>query len=688
MIKQLQGLFLINLLLFSSCMDHDLASLSSDVDVEFGLAIPLIHSTTTLGNLLPENENMSIDDDGLLRIAFRQDSIAQIESDSLLVIDNHEPTVQEFTVGAIELPDFSTNMSVVMSDLTSNLADVTLSSQIAEAIDLSQSFGSAYFPPIEPQSGGTYSAEGSDEFNSVLISEGGLNIEITNNLAIDLSELSLRLSNSIDNSEIGVFEFSNVQAGTASSSNIPMEGVLLYSDLKMEIINLSSPGTGSSPFDQSSWVSISNDDELTIAIQGVNLVATQGMVKFPAQIGPDSTFVVDMDFEDGAVIDFIDLAAGQFVYSFDSDLNTTLKLTLEIPQLLDEDGIPFSEIIEIVNSGLVTNSISLENYKFDFSSSENQLQVNYSSQILATQYYVSYDEANQISLSIGMNNLEFELIQGYFGQLEEVIAEDILDLDLSALAEIASGITLESPNLIFTTDNSIGIPFEIDIVLIAETEAEMVSLNGPVLEIASEQISTTSFNSSNSQLPELIAINPTTITYSGSVISNPLGNTGIPNTLRPNTNITLGFEMDLPLHLRIQDAVTRDTLALSFDSELSIDMIQSVKMKLHTQNEFPLDVDLTMFFQDSISGVVLDSLHVELLQAAEVDETGKTIEARVYDSNISLNANQFDALLNSTKTILDIRMNSYDNENTAIKLYTDYEFIIDAGVLIELKIEE
>jgi len=688
MIKQLQGLFLINLLLFSSCMDHDLASLSSDVDVEFGLAIPLIHSTTTLGNLLPENENMSIDDDGLLRIAFRQDSIAQIESDSLLVIDNHEPTVQEFTVGAIELPDFSTNMSVVMSDLTSNLADVTLSSQIAEAINLSQSFGSAYFPPIEPQSGGTYSAEGSDEFNSVLISEGGLNIEITNNLAIDLSELSLRLSNSIDNSEIGVFEFSNVQAGTASSSNIPMEGVLLYSDLKMEIINLSSPGTGSSPFDQSSWVSISNDDELTIAIQGVNLVATQGMVKFPAQIGPDSTFVVDMDFEDGAVIDFIDLAAGQFVYSFDSDLNTTLKLTLEIPQLLDEDGIPFSEIIEIVNSGLVTNSISLENYKFDFSSSENQLQVNYSSQILATQYYVSYDEANQISLSIGMNNLEFELIQGYFGQLEEVIAEDILDLDLSALAEIASGITLESPNLIFTTDNSIGIPFEIDIVLIAETEAEMVSLNGPVLEIASEQISTTSFNSSNSQLPELIAINPTTITYSGSVISNPLGNTGIPNTLRPNTNITLGFEMDLPLHLRIQDAVTRDTLALSFDSELSIDMIQSVKMKLHTQNEFPLDVDLTMFFQDSISGVVLDSLHVELLQAAEVDETGKTIEARVYDSNISLNANQFDALLNSTKTILDIRMNSYDNENTAIKLYTDYEFIIDAGVLIELKIEE
>jgi hypothetical protein len=33
-------------------------------------------------------------------------------------------------------------------------------------------------------------------------------------------------------------------------------------------------------------------------------------------------------------------------------------------------------------------------------------------------------------------------------------------------------------------------------------------------------------------------------------------------------------------------------------------------------------------------------------------------------------------------------MNSYDTENTAIKLYTDYEFVIDAGVLIETKIVE
>ena len=60
----------------------------------------------------------------------------------------------------------------------------------------------------------------------------------------------------------------------------------------------------------------------------------------------------------------------------------------------------------------------------------------------------------------------------------------------------------------------------------------------------------------------------------------------------------------------------------------------------------------------------------------------------IYDNIISLTSSQFDALLNSNRTILDINMSSYDSDNTAIKLYTDYQFIIDAGILIKLKIEE
>ena len=95
-----------------------------------------------------------------------------------------------------------------------------------------------------------------------------------------------------------------------------------------------------------------------------------------------------------------------------------------------------------------------------------------------------------------------------------------------------------------------------------------------------------------------------------------------------------------------------------------------------------------ILFTDSLSGLVLDSLDVEMLDAAEVDEDGRTISANIYDSNIILNSGQIDALFNSNRALLDIKMNSYDNENIAVKLYTDYQFKIAVGAILELNIEE
>ena len=63
---------------------------------------------------------------------------------------------------------------------------------------------------------------------------------------------------------------------------------------------------------------------------------------------------------------------------------------------------------------------------------------------------------------------------------------------------------------------------------------------------------------------------------------------------------------------------------------LELDYVDSVILKLRTENEFPLDVDLMILFTDSVSGLVLDSLDVEILDAAEVDEDGRTISANTY----------------------------------------------------------
>ena len=89
-----------------------------------------------------------------------------------------------------------------------------------------------------------------------------------------------------------------------------------------------------------------------------------------------------------------------------------------------------------------------------------------------------------------------------------------------------------------------------------------------------------------------------------------------------------------------------------------------------------------------MSGLVHDSLDIQILDAAEVNEDGRTITANIYDINITLDSGQIDALFNSNRVLLDIKMNSYENENTAVKLYTDYQFKITIGAILELNIEE
>jgi hypothetical protein len=673
-----------------SCMDEDISKISNTIEIQPNMAIPIIHSTTTLVDLLPDDENMSFDDDGFIRIIYKEDSIAQVFSDTLLVIDDQDPTQESFALDAIDIDDFQTDISVTLLELTDNL-ETDLAEEINDAIAISEANGSAYFPPISSQSGGAYYHQASDEFEFeyVMISQGILSVEIINNFAFDITSLELELINTDNQVVVGQFSYNSITAGTSQVQSVNLADKLLYSDLEISIVEFSSDGSGTDE------LSISSLDDMIFSISGNLIQATEGSIKFPQQEGPSDSLIVDMQVDDGIEISLINLSSGVMVYNYESSVNTSLQLMIEIPSLKDQMGMVFSEILEINNtqfSGPQMFSFSIDNYSFDLSDSVNQIQVNYSSQIMGSNTFQSFSENDQIHIDISMEDIEFSYVEGYFGQIEQEIEQDEMDFDLSILEEIVPNLYLETPNLRFTVDNAIGVPFLIDLDLLGINDNESISLNGPNIQAQGLMSTITDFNNSNSQLSDMISISPSQILYSGSVLSNPSGNMGVINSITNGSDIKIGFELDLPLHLRLEDAMRTDTLDLDFggdnDDASESDYVDSVILKLHTENEFPLDIDLMILFTDSVSGLILDSLDVEMLDAAEVDEDGRTISANVYDSNIILNSGQIDALFNSNRALLDIKMNSYDNENTAVKLYTDYQFKIAVGAILELNIEE
>lgn len=691
-----------SLFTFVSCIDEDISKRTNNLEIQPNMAIPLISSSTSLIDLLPEDvEEMTFDDDGFIRVSYKEDSIAQVSSDSLLVIEDQSPTVESFVVGEINIDAFDINVTVTLDELTSNL-DGSIADDILQAEEQAQSAGfggTAYFPPIPPQSGGDYVEQGSDQFENILISEGELTIEITNNFPIEIGTLFLELrNNNIGTEPIGVFEYTNILVNGSQSRSIQLDGTLMYSEIELSIVQFSSPGSGDNPIDQSQWVPISlEEDNITLSVFGNSIVATEGSLKFPQQDGVSETFSIDMEFDDDVEMSRINLSQGTFNYSYESSVNTSIDLNIQIPTLINSSGMIFTQNIMIENtesSGLQSFSVPIDNYSFDFSLSDsiNSLEVYYSSTIMGSTNYEEYNQNDQITIMLGMENLDFSLVEGYFGQTTIDIEEDVLDLDVGVLEEIGSGILLETPNLRFIVDNSINIPFQINLNLTGSSDNESVSLNGPSIDVSPGQAmsvvtSVTDFDES-SGLPQLIAINPSELIYSGTAITNPSGQV-IENSITPGSEILIGFEMDLPLYLRMDDVKRIDTLALNFGEDNNqTDYIDSISLKIHTENEFPFDVDLMILFTDSVSGFVLDSLDVELLDAAETDENGRTIAANIYDSNVSLSSSQIDALINSNRLLLDITMNSFDNQNSAVRLYTDYQFNISLGAILELNIEE
>lgn len=685
------------LLIFNSCLDEDLTNLSTDLNLETQMAIPLIHSTTALIDLLPENENMTFDPDGAIKITYMEEDIAKVYSDEFLSLEDQAPSIESFEIGTIDLPEVSDSQIITLEELSQKLTDPVLSSNISNAFSLAElNGGLAWFPPINSQSGGVYDQNISDQFISIDIVSGSLSLNVINNLGVPIDFLRLQLKNQFANDFIGDVSYSNIMPGESYIQSIVLDNQTLYSDISFEVVEIFVAGSGvdSSPFDSNVYQPISIGDNITIDIQGDAFEVNHGIVIMPEiDDGPSDSFSFDFELDDDIELIEVQLSSGMIQYEYESSINANLNLIISIPQLIDPQGHSYSKDISIENTGISSTVVldDLSEYKFDFSSSSNVISVSYETQINSSSNFTTYDFTDSIRLSIGIADLDFISVTGHFGQQTELIEQDVLNIDVSVLEDITSGIQLESPILRFFVDNSIGIPFEIDLDLLGTNAGEQVSLNGPLINIPANEFTSEEFNNSNSQLSQLIALSPSVISYSGSVTTNPDNDGSVLNTLSPGTDISIGFEMDLPLHLRIEDAVSRDTLALTFSENNPKDQgleIERVKFKLRTENDFPLDVNLTILFSDSLTGFVLDSIKLDLLEAAAVDEIGRTITPNIYESLIEMDDGQIDAIFNANQVLLNVQMNSFENQNLAIRFYTDYEFVIDAGVIIELKMEQ
>lgn len=309
--------------------------------------------------------------------------------------------------------------------------------------------------------------------------------------------------------------------------------------------------------------------------------------------------------------------------------------------------------------------------------------------------------SGDFNLTFDFQNPVFKGIFGNLGANKDIFsARDTIDLKF--FDNIKGGtFRLENPIFNFTFKNSYGLPIA---VILGNLEMSSLingtgqltgsiadPLNPPTITapdfsgIGTDAITILEVNNTNSNVADLLAILPNKLIYKFEGKLNP-GAVVPQNFVLDTSNVKIGLDVELPIHGRINNLEARNEF--EFDGETFND-IDLALFRIVTDNGFPFEVDIQVYFLDS-TNTVIDSLVTTdpvFISAAPVDAGGIVTQSIVKTTDIELSESKLNNLENSTKIIVVAIMNSNPADPTlSVKVLDTYKLQINIGVQTEFAI--
>jgi hypothetical protein len=654
-------------------------------DWEPGFGLPIATVNITLGNLLKNDSTLTINPDSSIKIVFRNDTIAQQNVGDILEIPVQAPSIQQLKLGAIQIDDFSSSQTVSLGQLVTNLDPVT-SSAITSAIALGIP---APFPPIPVQSGGNYALPAITDFSQVTFSRGALNITLDNGYPTTLDSVVLELRNNGSSTALGTARFGNVLPNTSQVKSIVLAGQTMLNNIDFGITKISSAGTAPDS------VLMNTNQALEISMSGDTLEVVNGVVLIPSQDFSADTNRVDFATGDNEELYRIDLATGSIDFTFVSSISEPIRIDINLPAI-SVNNVPIQRTINILPNSTTNESISLVGSVLDLTTDPQQayniLPVIVQAALVSSGTLQPIDSSNELTVSYGINNIEFDIVRGYFGQKNIQIEESSLDLNLSFLKELGGSIFLANPTINLNVVNSIGAPIQLTLDMEGKTiDGQSVSLNTPAQTMPFPTIpgntasGALTYNNMNSQLAQLLSLPPDTLNTGGLIVLNPNGNQGA-NFIASSSGIQIGLEADLPFELSANGIGFGDTS--EFNASEILNGVLEAKLRFKSINRFPFDLTLELNFLDSTDAVV-HTLDAPLVLAAQVDANGRVIAANNRTTEVALTRAAMPNIKQAKKIAFRLGMSTAalpGGQRQIVKIYTDYDIILKLGLEATVRI--
>lgn len=696
--KPLLFLALCAILAIQSCRLNPAEGLRWDTD----LLAPIARSEVSISDLIP-------------------DSLSQVGSDQLISLVLRDTFASTRLIDLIELPDTFINIRVGLDSLI--LASDTISQRITlgeiarQLQDQGNTAGDLILsahgstlplvPAVNDISSGPIEIDASDFFQNAILDSGELVLTIQNELPLAIEDVILNVSNkNLAGPAIVIDTFDRINPGQSITRSYDLAGKQIESQLIGELVNLNVAAGLLVPID--------TNDFIRVILIAQNLQAQTATAVFPEQELLDTTrqteYIFPSEFSDIRLTKLV-VKSGKIEAFTESTIEDSILFAYSLPGATNAQGeIPQVSLkIDPAVGGNVstqTAEASLGGFTMDLSGGAlgaNTLQERIQVSLLRSGNVSTLDKTDYVSVSFGLTEIEPTYVEGFIGkdvfQFKGQQAIDLFDnLDIEKLR-----FTQPKAELIFA--NSIGLDARVeinDLLAINEntnTQTQLVGspiLAGPIT-VAGPNLPDTSsivltrlpFDVGNSNIDDFINLLATELRYDFSLETN-FNQTPqqLDNFATGNSEIAAYVEFTLPLEGQIGGLKLGDTVEVDFAaSGLELKNIAEAELKLILENQFPLEVEVSIDLLDETKRSLEVPLTGTRIAAGLVDGSGRVIQPTNSEFSLKLTQAEWEEVLNRGRyLVVRYEMNTRP-EDEAVALYDDYKILMRLVAAIRYQLE-
>jgi hypothetical protein len=334
------------------------------------------------------------------------------------------------------------------------------------------------------------------------------------------------------------------------------------------------------------------------------------------------------------------------------------------------------------------SSVVEMNYKLELSNSGNPI-----------------NPGDECRIETTFEGLGFYSAFGYIDSRNLVEEEGEVDIPIYSENPDLANLIFADPRVEVFTSNSVGVPFEIllenfvatagdgtQVTFDIDEELNPFTVSAPGLDqLGATTYDTLSINNQTSNIDELLAIGPTSLTYEVSGRTDP-NSEGTDHFILDTSKFSLAVEFLLPLDLKSAGFALEDTLEFELGEEgVDTSLVKFARVTLSTLNELPIELKTQVYMLNEYH-VILDSVfsgEVPVLAASQVDLEGRLVSPSEESSSALFPAEKL-ALLEEVRFLL-VRASLVTSElgDQFVKFYSDYtldyEISLDANVRINTR---